>query len=83
MSLSGVKRTWPIAVQMSAYDPKRNLVAAPAVAAPATTSAIWRSVAPVPRAHRRRNHDELSGRILRSLSLFRNVFSVADFLGEC
>jgi catechol 2,3-dioxygenase-like lactoylglutathione lyase family enzyme len=24
MSLSGVKRTWPIAVQMSAYDPKRT-----------------------------------------------------------
>jgi hypothetical protein len=26
MSLSGVKRTWPIAVQMSAFDPKRTLV---------------------------------------------------------
>jgi hypothetical protein len=25
MSLSGVKRTWPTAVQMSAYDPKRTL----------------------------------------------------------
>jgi hypothetical protein len=23
--LSGVKQTWPIAVQMSAYDPKRTL----------------------------------------------------------
>jgi hypothetical protein len=26
MSLSGVKRTWPIAVQMSAYDPGANRV---------------------------------------------------------
>src|SRR5262245_32125459 len=36
MSLSGVKRTWPIAVQMSAYDPKRTLFEpskAPALAA--------------------------------------------------
>jgi hypothetical protein len=24
MSASGVKRTWPIAVHMSAYDPKRT-----------------------------------------------------------
>jgi hypothetical protein len=24
MSLSGVKRTWPIAVHMSAFDPKRT-----------------------------------------------------------
>jgi hypothetical protein len=24
MSAFGVKRTWPIAVQMSAFDPKRN-----------------------------------------------------------
>jgi hypothetical protein len=29
MSLLGVKRTWPIAVHMSAFDPKRTLSGGP------------------------------------------------------
>src|SRR5690242_21412019 len=32
-SLSGVKRTWPIALDMSAFDPKRTSLAAPRMCA--------------------------------------------------
>src|SRR4029453_17882364 len=45
MSLSGVKRTWPIAVQISANDPKRTL----------GLIAVWASYAAFLRASRLRS----------------------------